>query len=81
MIDFNSVTTLDHCGVFVDRDKDVIINPQINDKPSLFERKINSKSPHSVRKYEAYLKGNIEKNEYEKVAAILYKIISSRKLT
>ena len=54
MTGFNEVTTLDHCGFFLDLTRDLLFKGKTTTIPSPFERQLQSKSPKSVRKYKHY---------------------------
>ena len=62
---YNNITRSDHCGLYLDIHIDAITNPQDTSTPSPFKRKINSKSPHDIRKYNKYFKKNLEQKKCE----------------
>ena len=56
MARFNNITTYDHCGFFLDLTRDILLKGKATTIPSPFERKLQSKSPKSVRKCKHYYK-------------------------
>ena len=54
------ITSSDHCGLYLDIQLDTIINSQDSSSPSPFERKLNSKSPQAIKKYQNYLKKKLQ---------------------
>ena len=65
MIGFNEITTSDHCGLFMDVSRDVLLNDKITSIPFPLEKKVKSNSPTSVNKYKKYLQQQITKNNIE----------------
>ena len=81
MTGFNEVTTLDHCGFFLDLNRDLLLKGKTTTIPSPFERQLQSKSPKPVRKYKHYLKLIIIKNNIENQIEQLLTTGKQRKLT
>ena len=56
MTGFNAITTSDHCGLYLDLQVEAISNPQTQSTTSLFEQRLNLKSPQAIRTYKKILK-------------------------
>ena len=54
MTGFNAITSSDHYGLYLDLQVEAISNPQTQSTTSLFERKLNLKSPQAIRTYKKY---------------------------
>ena len=81
MTRFNDITTSDHCWFFLDLPRDVILKGKTTTIPSPFERKLQSKSPKSERKYKNYLQKQITKYNNETQIKQLVTIGKQCKLT
>ena len=56
MTGFNDITSLDHCGFYLDVLSEAIKNSQDISTSSPFERNLNSKSPQAIRTTKVYEK-------------------------
>ena len=65
MTGFNDIATSDHCGLFLDLSRDVLLEGKTIKISSPFERQLKSNSPKYVRKYKQYLKQQINKYNIE----------------
>ena len=81
MTGFNDVTTSDHCGLFLDLTRDVLLKGKTTTIPSPFECQLKSKSPKSVRKYKHYSQKQVIKNNIEKQIEHILITSKQRKLT
>ena len=81
LIEFNNITSSDHCGFFLDLSRDVLLKGKATTIPSPFEHQLQLKSPKSVRKYKDYLQKQVIKNNIEKQIEQLLIMGKQRKLT
>ena len=55
MTAFNEITVLDHCGLFIDVKKDIVLKDKIIEVISPFSRKLQSNYPKVIRHYKKQL--------------------------
>ena len=61
MTAFNKITSAYHRGLYIDISRELSLENLEITIPSFFERKLQSSSPHAVRKYKKHLKQRITK--------------------
>ena len=81
MTAFNEITVSDHCGLFIDIKKDVVLKDNIVEAISPFSRKLQSNSPKVIRHYKKQLEKQIERGNVEQRAKDIHTIATKRKLT
>ena len=81
MTRFNGITNSDHRGLWIYTQQDDIVNKTHSTSTSSFQRKINSTSPYSIKKYKKYMKNKIETNQYNITFSSLLDIANKRRLS